>query len=78
MKKCSECDVEMLDGRLYGKPRRMDMDHDINKFYVDVQTGQSTSFLGFEMEATRKARLMAKVCPICGKVELYIDTTEIE
>ena len=32
--KCEKCNVEMIDGSLYGKPRFIDIDHDIDKFYV--------------------------------------------
>lgn len=30
MKKCNDCNIEMIDGSLFGKPRFIDMDHDIN------------------------------------------------
>ena len=36
MRKCEKCDVEMVNGFLYGEPRFIDMDHDIDKFYFNV------------------------------------------
>ena len=36
--KCEKCNVEMIDGSLYGKPRFIDIDHDIDKFYVSIKT----------------------------------------
>lgn len=78
MKKCNECNIEMIDGSLYGKPRFMDMDHDIDKFYVDIKTGNKTSFLGLKIDETIKVKLNVKICPNCGKVEMYINSNEIE
>ncbi len=78
MKKCNDCNVEMVDGRLYGKPKFIDMDHDINKFYVDVQTGNKTNILGLEVAETKRSKLNVRICPNCGKVELYINPNEIE
>ena len=73
MKKCNNCNVEMLDGSLYGKPRFIDMEHDIDKFYVDMKTGNKKKFLGLKMDETIRKELSVKICPNCGKVELYIE-----
>lgn len=78
MKKCSECNVEMVDGSLYGEPMFMDMKHDIDQFYVNVKTGKTTtSFLMIPVDETKKVELKVRVCPICGKVELYINPAEL-
>ncbi len=78
MKRCSECNIEMLDGNLYGEPRFIDMDHDIDKFYVKIKTGNTTSFLGFNIDETKTLKLNVKICPNCGKVEMYINPNEIK
>lgn len=76
--KCNNCNVEMLDGRLYGKPRFMDMDHNIDKFYVDINTGNKTNFLGIKVDETTRKNLKVKVCPKCGKAELYANLDDSE
>ena len=77
MKKCNECNTEMRIGKLFGEPFMMDMDHDIDEFYVDVQTGRQTkSLLGVVPEADR-VPLLVFVCPQCGKVELNINPQKL-
>lgn len=77
MKKCNDCNALMIDGSLFGKPRFIDMDHDINKFYVDIKTGNETSFLGFKTDEINRVDLNVRVCPRCGKVELYVNPEDI-
>ena len=76
--KCEKCNVEMIDGSLYGKPRFIDIDHDIDKFYVSIKTGKKTSVLGLEVDETKKIKLNVKVCPKCGKVEMYVSPNDIK
>ncbi|PWL70394.1 MAG: hypothetical protein DBY23_04755 [Bacillota bacterium] len=76
--KCEKCNVEMIDGSLYGKPRFIDIDHDIDKFYVSIKTGKKTSVLGLLVDETKKIKLNVKVCPKCGKVEMYVSPTDIK
>lgn len=76
--KCEKCNVEMIDGSLYGKPRFIDIDHDIDKFYVSIKTGKKTSVLGLLVDETKKIKLNVKVCPNCGKVEMYVIPTDIK
>ena len=76
--KCEKCNVEMINGSLYGKHRFIDIDHDIDKFYVSIKTGKKTSVLGLEVDETKKIKLNVKVCPKCGKVEMYISPNDIK
>lgn len=76
--KCEKCNVEMIDGSLYGKPRFIDIDHDIDKFYVSIKTGKKTSVLGLEVDETKKIKFNVKVCPKCGKVEMYVSPNDIK
>ena len=76
--KCEKCNVEMIDGSLYGKPRFIDIDHDIDKFYVSIKTGKKTSVLGLEVDETKEIKLNVKVCPKCGKVEMYVSPNDIK
>ena len=74
--KCEKCNVEMIDGSLYGKPRFIDIDHDIDKFYISIKTSKKTSVLGLEVDETKKIKLNVKVCPKCGKVEMYVSPND--
>ena len=78
MKKCEKCNVEMLEGYLYGKPRYIDIDHDINKFYFNVKTGEKENVFGIPIDKTKRYRLNSYVCPKCGKVESYVDLNTTE
>ncbi len=78
MKKCNECKVEMIDGSLYGKPRFIDMDHDIDKFYVDIKIGSKTTLFGLKKDEIKRIALNIKLCPNCGKVEMYINPDDIK
>jgi len=77
MKECNECKIEMIEGSLYGKPRFIDMDHDIDKFYVDIKTGEKTSFLGLKIDKTKRLNLSVLICPKCGRVEMYVNPLDI-
>lgn len=77
MKKCNDCNIEMIDGSLFGEPIFMDMDHDIDKFYVDIKTGKKKDFLGLKLDEKKRAKLNVKLCPNCGKVEMYINPDDI-
>ena len=76
--KCEKCNIEMIDGSLYGKPRFIDIDYDIDKFYVSIKTGKKTSVLGLEVDEAKKIKLNVKVCPKCGKVEMYVSPNDIK
>ena len=78
MKKCSNCNVEMLEGSLYGKPRFIDMDHEIDKFYFDVETGGKGDFLGIEYNKSKRLNFNAYTCPKCGKIEFYINPDNLK
>ena len=78
MRKCNNCNIEMLEGKLFGKPRFMDMDHDIDKFYFNVKTGENTNFLGIKYDETKQINLNACVCPKCGKVDLYVNPDDLK
>lgn len=77
MKKCSECDIEMIDGDLHGEPFVFDMDHEINDFSIIAKTGNQKKFLGFNYDERKEAKLKSRFCPKCGKVELYINPNDL-
>ena len=40
---------------------------------VKVPTGEKSNFLGMNVDVTKSYRLRARMCPKCGKVDLYAD-----
>lgn len=78
MKKCKDCNAEMIDAKLHGEPFDIDLDKEINDFsvrYINGQKEVKTLFGGKKVKDNEcEFDLKCMVCPICGKVELYIDT----
>lgn len=73
MKKCNECNVEMIDGKLEGQhPFEIGVDGRTDMF-VQIQTGEKKKFLGFEYDGTVRKPIKTRICPNCGKVELYVE-----
>ena len=72
MKKCLDCNVEMVEAKYYGKPRWMDRDHDIDKFFVTTQVNKNANFFS----AQELLELRARICPKCGKVESYVNLND--
>ena len=79
-KNCPDCGAEMVDARLFGYPRWIDMDHDTTRFTVKIPTGNVSGFkfLGMSIpsEETLEYDLKLRVCTGCGKVEAYVDFEE--
>lgn len=76
MKKCSECDIEMIEDT--------DLHTDFvggvkfeEQIYLTYLSNTTMSKNIFGQDKERKnyltERVKSRVCPICGKVELYID-----
>lgn len=74
MKICSDCNVEMLEnGRIEGQhPFELGVDGQ-SDISVSIPTNEQGSFLGIKFNKEIKKQAKARVCPKCGKVELYID-----
>lgn len=75
MKMCSECNVLMIENcSLEGKNRmNMDATSRYSDISIEIPTGEKGSFLGFDYDKKKTKEVKARVCPNCGKVELYID-----
>ena len=74
MKKCNECNTEMIDNcTIQGQhPFEHGVDGKTN-ISVHIPTGEKGSFLGIEYDKEIILSLKARVCPKCGKVELYTE-----
>ena len=72
MKKCSDCNVEMIEGcKIEGQhPFELGADGrtDIS---IHVPTGEKSKFFGITYDVTNRHELKARMCPKCGKIELY-------
>lgn len=76
MKKCDQCNIEMIDNTSLHTDYvgGISFEEQIYLSYVDGKT-KSKNIFGKEQEVDNEftERVMARVCPKCGKVELYID-----
>ena len=75
MKKCSDCKVDMIEDTNihtdYVGGRTMD-----ERIYLDYEDEENGTKLLFGDKKISKKKIKARVCPKCGKVELYIDIKE--
>ena len=76
MKKCNDCNVEMINSEIhtdYCGGHTFD-----TQIRVSIPNGfdKRKSIFGKEMEIENyiNEQVKARVCPKCGKVELYIDS----
>ena len=77
MKKCLDCNFYMREASIEGQhPFELGVDGRSN-IRIKIPTGEKGSFLGMEIDKTITEELKARVCPKCGKVELYVDTTNL-
>jgi len=74
MKKCSDCNVEMIEGlKIEGQhPFEIGVDGRTD-IYIHIPTGEEDTFLGIKYDVTNRVKPLARLCPSCGKVELYIE-----
>ena len=77
MKKCSDCNVEMIeDCKIDGQhPFEVGVDGRTD-LSIHVPTGEEGKFLGIKYDKAKKYKLKARLCPKCGKIELYIKLNE--
>ena len=74
MKKCQDCNCDMIENcSISGKhPFEVDFNQRVD-ISVSIPTGQKKGFLGIPCETSNRYGLKARVCPQCGKIELYAD-----
>ena len=81
MKKCEKCNIDMVPAELHGEPFDIDLDKEINDFsirYINGSKEVKGLFGGTKKKKNyRESKLNAMVCPMCGKVELYVDSKKI-
>lgn len=74
MKKCTECNVDMIENCYVEGQHPFELGADgRTDVSVHIPTGEQGKFLGFTYDKENEYNLKARVCPKCGKVETYID-----
>jgi hypothetical protein len=74
MKKCNECNIEMIENASVSGELMHEIGHDAkSRIFINIPTGRKTSFLGLNIDETIRETLKARVCPNCGKVEMYVE-----
>ena len=77
MKKCSECNIEMIDNCTIEGQHPFEVGADgRTDISIHIPTNKKINFLGLELDNKEEKELKARVCPKCGKVEFYIDPKE--
>lgn len=77
MKKCSDCGIEMIENaKIFG------LGDDLSGIFISFVNGKKevTNLFGKtkRKEIYCKNELKARICPSCGKVEMYINTNDIK
>ena len=77
MKKCSECNIDMINNCVIEGQHPFELGVDgRTDISIHVPTNEKGSFLGIKYDKTFDLNLKARVCPKCGKVELYVDLSD--
>lgn len=73
MKKCSDCNIEMLEDTNLHTDYVGGTSFEERLYLTTYDRSVKTkNILGFETSKMETSRVKARVCPSCGKVELYI------
>jgi len=74
MKICKDCNVEMLDnGELKGQhPFEIGVEGE-SDISVTIPSPEKGAFFGIKYNKSIEKRVKVRVCPKCGKLELYIE-----
>ena len=78
MKMCSDCNVVMIDNCEFEGQLKFKLGADgESRVSLRVPTGKNATFLGLPIAVRKDASLRGRMCPNCGKVELYVDLNEL-
>lgn len=71
---CKECNIEMIENCIIKgqHPFEVGIDGTTN-ISIHIPTKEKSSFLGIEHQLTKNYPIKAKICPKCGKIELYAE-----
>ena len=78
MKKCSECNVNMMENLKIEGQHPFEVGPDgRTDLSIHIPTGEKGSFLGIKFDKEKRVKPLARICPKCGKIELYVDIDEL-
>ena len=75
MKKCNDCNIEMIEGDSLHTNYVGGVSFE-EQIYLDYEDEENGTKMLFSNKKISKRRVKARICPNCGKVELYIDLKE--
>ena len=75
MKRCSDCNIEMVENTNLHTDYVGGVKFE-EQLYLDYDDEINGSKMLFSNKKVSKRRIKARVCPACGKVELYVDINE--
>ena len=79
MKKCNECNCDMIDNCSIDGSHTFEIGtSSMVDISIHVPTGENSTFLGIPYEVSNKYSLKARICPKCGKIELYANLNDNE
>lgn len=83
MKKCNDCGIEMIeDAEITGQhPFEIGVDGSSDIFISFVNGKKEVTNLFGKTKEKKiycESKLKARICPNCGKVEMYINTNDIK
>lgn len=75
MKKCNDCNVEMIEDTNLHTDYVGGYDFE-TRLYLTFDDEENGSKMLFSDKKISTKQVKARVCPTCGKVELYLDLEE--
>lgn len=72
MKKCNDCNIEMIENTNLHTDYVGGIDYE-EQIYIDYTHGEKPVKSLFGAGNRVIKRVKARICPKCGKVELYVD-----
>ena len=75
MKKCKDCNIEMIDGDNLHTDYVGGVDFN-EQIYIDYEDEEYGSKRLLTNKKYSTKRIKGRICPKCGKVELYVDLNE--
>ena len=77
MKKCKDCNVEMIEGSSLHTEYVGGIKYE-EQIFLDYDDEQNGTKMLFSNKKMSKKRIKARICPKCGLVELYVDLNSNE
>ena len=75
MKKCSDCNIEMVEDTSLHTNHIGGVKYE-EQIYLDYKDDENGFKMPFSSKKISINRVKARICPNCGKVELYVDLND--